>query len=66
MRDRRHLRALRQRDEAAMTARAIALHRRVQAEGRGAVFADYRLRDHGLSDRAQASANTDILHGAQP
>lgn len=53
------------RDEAAVVAwRNAQRHRAGQAEGREAVFADYRirvancLRDYGLHDRAQAPADS--------
>ncbi len=49
------------RDEAALDAwRNLADHRAAQAQGRNAIFADYRLRvagvirDYGMRDRAQA------------
>lgn len=55
------------RDEAAVLAwRRLDRHREAQAEGRGGLFHDYRLRvahvvrDYGLHDRAQAP------HGALP
>ncbi len=53
------------RDEQAIQAwRNTACHRSGQAEGRAAVFADYRirvlarLRDYGMNDRAQAPADS--------
>jgi len=53
------------RDEGAVRAwRAHALHRQAQQEGRRDVFESYRLRvaavvrDYGLSDRAQAPADS--------
>lgn len=53
------------RDEAAIAAwRNEACHRAGQAQGRGAVFADYRIRvvsverDYGFHDRAQAPADS--------
>lgn len=53
------------RDEAAVQHwRNIELHRQAQAQGREHVFRDYRLRvaavmrDYGLSDRAQAPADS--------
>lgn len=57
------------RDEAAVRAwRCHGMHRQAQQEGRGAVFAEYRLRvasvmrDYGLLDRDQAPADsTDAL-----
>lgn len=58
------------RDEAAVAAwRAVEAHREAQVAGRGALFADYRLRiasvirDYGLLDRAQAPADGRALHG---
>ena len=57
------------RDEAAVAAwRAAEAHRAAQITGRGALFADYRLRiasvvrDYGLLDRAQAPADSRALH----
>lgn len=54
------------RDEQAIRAwRQADCHRTGQAEGREAVFADYRIRvmacvrDYGLHDRAQAPADSD-------
>ena len=59
------------RDEAAVARwRRLEAHRAVQATGRAGVFADYRLRvaevlrDYGLSDRAQAPADSRGAHGA--
>lgn len=53
------------RDEAALTGwRNLGSHRHAQAQGRGRLFADYRLRvagvirDYGLHDRAQAPADS--------
>ena len=58
------------RDEAAVAAwRNTAAHRATQAEGRGGVFADYRLRiaevarDYGMADRADAPPDSQIAHG---
>jgi len=58
------------RDEAAVaTWRTTADHRRAQAAGRGGVFADYRLRvaevlrDYGMTDRAEAPADSRAVHG---
>jgi heme-degrading monooxygenase HmoA len=55
------------RDEAAIAAwRTTRCHRAGQAEGRDAVFADYRirvltmLRDYGMHDRAQAPADSNL------
>src|SRR6476661_2969175 len=59
------------RDEAAVEAwRNVAEHRAAQAEGRGGVFRDYRLRiasvirDYGMNDRAQAPADSKSVHAA--
>ena len=53
------------RDEAAITAwRNLPPHRSAQAEGRAAIFRDYRLRiasvvrDYGMTDRAQAPSDS--------
>ena len=53
------------RDEAALEAWGdVAEHRAAQAQGRNAIFADYRLRvagvirDYGMTDRAQAPADS--------
>ena len=58
------------RDEAALQAwRAHAGHRAAQAQGRGALFADYRLRvahvlrDYGMDDRADAPADSKAVLG---
>ena len=57
------------RDEAAVAAwRNLGAHRAVQAAGRAGIFAGYRLRvaevsrDYGLSDRAQAPADSRDAH----
>lgn len=57
------------RDEAAILAwRNIEAHRQAQADGRGGIFAGYRLRiahvvrDYGLSDRAEAPADSRAVH----
>jgi len=57
------------RDEAAVQAwRALAHHREAQAEGRGSVFAEYRLRvaevsrDYGMTDRAEAPSDSRTVH----
>ena len=59
------------RDEAAVTAwRGETDHRRAQSAGRGAIFADYRLRvaevkrDYGLFDRLEAPPDSIVAHGA--
>ena len=56
------------RDEAALDAwRNLADHRAAQAQGRNAIFADYRLRvagvirDYGMRDRAQAPDDSRAL-----
>ena len=58
------------RDDAAITAwRQIEAHRMAQAKGRGALFRDYRLRiagiirDYGMSERAEAPADSRERHG---
>lgn len=58
------------RDEEAMARwRQQEAHRSTQAAGRGHVFADYRLRvaavvrDYGMTDRAQAPADSRAVHG---
>ena len=58
------------RDEAAVQAwRNLEEHRRMQAAGRGGIFAGYRLRvaqvlrDYGMHDRAQAPADSRRAHG---
>ncbi|KKL13174.1 hypothetical protein LCGC14_2528390 [marine sediment metagenome] len=57
-------------DEAAVERwRALDEHRVVQAIGRGGVFADYRLRvahvlrDYGMTERAEAPADSRSAHG---
>lgn len=59
------------RDEAAVQAwRAKSRHRQAQAEGRGSVFAEYRLRvaevtrDYGMDRREEAPADSREVHGA--
>jgi heme-degrading monooxygenase HmoA len=59
------------RDEAAVEAwRRLAEHREAQARGRDGVFADYRLRvaavlrDYGMTERAQAPADSRAVHDA--
>jgi heme-degrading monooxygenase HmoA len=58
------------RDEAAVAAwRGLDEHRDAQAAGRGGIFAGYRLRvasvlrDYGLTDRAQAPADSRAANG---
>ncbi len=60
------------RDEAAVKRwREFEGHRFAQAKGRGGIFADYRLRvagvirDYGMSDRAQAPADSRAVHDAK-
>lgn len=57
------------RDKTAVAAwRNLEAHRRTQAKGRAAVFANYRLRiagvirDYGMQDRAQAPADSKSAH----
>lgn len=59
------------RDEAAVAQwRNLESHRRAQAQGRGGVFADYRLRvahvvrDYGMHDRAEAPLDSREVHKA--
>lgn len=59
------------RDEAAVRAwRERPHHRATQAEGRGGVFRDYRLRiahvlrDYGMIERDEAPADSNAAHGA--
>lgn len=58
------------RDEAAVRAwRNTSLHREAQADGRGGVFAGYRLRvaavlrDYGMTARDEAPADSRFAHG---
>lgn len=58
------------RDEAALEDwRRLTKHRQAQAAGRAGMFADYRLRvahvlrDYGMTERAQAPADSVALHG---
>jgi heme-degrading monooxygenase HmoA len=58
------------RDEQAVQAwRRLEAHREAQARGRAAVFRDYRLRvvsvirDYGMTDRAEAPADSVEVHG---
>ncbi len=58
------------RDEDAVRAwRCRAAHRVAQAEGRGGMFAGYRLRvagvirDYGLTDRTEAPSDSVLAHG---
>ena len=60
------------RDEAAVARwRQLEAHRAAQAAGRAQVFADYRLRvaavmrDYGLSERAEAPADSRAVHDRQ-
>jgi heme-degrading monooxygenase HmoA len=56
-------------EEAVRRWRNLEAHRRIQAEGRKSIFADYRLRvaevlrDYGLNDRAQAPEDSRQVHG---
>jgi heme-degrading monooxygenase HmoA len=49
--------------------RNVDAHRRIQAAGRGSIFADYRLRvaqvirDYGIDDRAEAPEDSRQVHG---
>ena len=58
-------------DEAVKAWRNKAQHRSAQAAGRGGIFADYRLRiaavirDYGMTDRAQAPADSREAHEGQ-
>ena len=58
------------RDEAALDAwRTLRAHRTAQKAGRGAMFADYRLRvagvirDYAMTERDEAPADSRALHG---
>lgn len=58
------------RDEDAVARwRQMEAHRSTQHAGRSGIFADYRLRvatvvrDYGLNDRAQAPADSRVVHG---
>ncbi|KQQ44649.1 antibiotic biosynthesis monooxygenase [Duganella sp. Leaf126] len=58
------------RDDAAVAQwRQLEAHRAAQSQGRGALFEDYRLRiasvvrDYGMSERAQAPADSRVLNG---
>lgn len=58
------------RDEEAVRAwRNLDVHRGAQTQGRGGVFADYRLRvasvirDYGMNERAEAPADSRSTHG---
>jgi heme-degrading monooxygenase HmoA len=56
-------------EEAVRQWRNLEAHRRIQAEGRKSIFADYRLRvahvlrDYGLNDREQAPDDSRRVHG---
>jgi heme-degrading monooxygenase HmoA len=56
-------------EEAVRRWRNTEEHRRTQAAGRGAMFADYRLRvaavvrDYGMSERAEAPEDSRAAHG---
>jgi heme-degrading monooxygenase HmoA len=55
-------------EEAVKRWRQLEGHRAAQAKGRAGIFADYRLRvadvirDYGMSDRAQAPADSRAIH----
>jgi heme-degrading monooxygenase HmoA len=55
-------------EEAVRTWRNLERHRKAQAKGRGAVFADYRLRvasvirDYGMNERDQAPCDSRDVH----
>jgi len=57
-------------EEAVRQWRSLESHREAQADGRGGVFSDYRLRvaevvrDYGLNDRAQAPKDSRDAHSA--
>jgi heme-degrading monooxygenase HmoA len=56
-------------EEAVRRWRNVDAHRKIQAQGRQRIFADYRLRvaqvlrDYGLNDRAQAPEDSRHVHG---
>ena len=56
-------------EEAVKQWRNLPEHRRMQQKGRRSIFADYRLRvasvlrDYGMTDRAQAPADSTAVHG---
>lgn len=58
-------------EEAVARWRRFEEHRAAQAKGRGGIFTDYRLRvasvlrDYGMSDRAQAPADSRAVHEAK-
>ena len=61
------------RDEAAIAAwRRLEDHRAAQTAGRSGIFSSYRLRvasvmrDYGMTDRAQAPADSRALHAIRP
>ncbi len=55
-------------EEAVRQWRNVEAHRRIQAEGRESIFADYRLRvaqvirDYGMDDRAEAPEDSRRVH----
>lgn len=55
-------------EEAVQQWRSLAKHRSAQQAGRGGLFADYRLRvaevirDYGMTDRAEAPADSKDVH----
>ncbi|MCQ0970398.1 antibiotic biosynthesis monooxygenase [Paracoccus sp. TK19116] len=56
-------------EDAVMEWRRTLAHRKAQAAGRDGVFSDYRLRvahvmrDYGMTDRAEAPADSREMHG---
>jgi heme-degrading monooxygenase HmoA len=56
-------------EDAVRTWRNVEPHRRIQGAGRQAIFMDYRLRvaqvirDYGMTDRAEAPADSRAMHG---
>lgn len=56
-------------EEAVKRWRNVEQHRIAQAQGRGGIFADYRLRvasvlrDYGMSERADAPPDSRAVHG---
>ncbi len=59
-------------EEAVRQWRNLEAHRRMQAAGRGGMFADYRLRvahvlrDYGMHERGQAPADSRAAHDGAP
>ncbi|WP_397541877.1 antibiotic biosynthesis monooxygenase [Roseovarius salis] len=58
-----------QSEEAVAEWRRLAAHRKAQEQGRGGLFADYRLRvahvlrDYGMTERDEAPADSRAAHG---